>query len=143
MSTFSETMQKIVNLSDEEKVGLAATSYLKIMPVLKAVDTKTNGMVLLCAILGSAAMADGKINPKEHALISAILSAENLELSTDQVTELIRNSSGTNVRELVQKLSSAMNAEQKAALVSLVAAVSSIDDTISKDELSYIVDLIK
>lgn len=143
MASFNDTLQQIVNLSTEEKVGLAATSYLKILPLLKEVDSKTNGMTLLCAILGSAAGADGKLNSAETALIQAILKAEGLELDSGDVKQLVQSSTRDDVVNVVRKLAGIMSSEQQAALVALAAAMCSIDDKISRDEVAYIAGLLK
>lgn len=143
MSTLKDTLQSIVNLPQDKKVSLAADSYLKLMPLLDRIDPDSHGLSLLCAILGSAAAADEQIRTPEAALIRAILDAVGVKTSDEMVEQIVRRSSGSDAHEMLQALAGIMQAEDHAALITLVGAVCAIDDSISLEEYEYIDSLLK
>jgi|GEM_PF-5928212 len=142
MSRFTDTMQEIAALSTEERVGLAAASYMKLLPALRQIDERNHGLTLLCAIFGTAAGADGVLNAAESALIRAIVKAEGLELTHEDVTALVTASTRQDGYEMIRRLASILPAEEQSALATLVAVVSAIDGIVAPEELTYIESLI-
>ncbi len=138
---FRSTLQGIVNLSTEDKLKLAITSYTELLPELKKLDSKNNGIALVLAIIGSTVGADGKISSQEAAFILALFKAHGVELTTEDVKKLVINHSGDNWRDLVTKVCSVMPSDKQARLIAFVAAICAIDDRISKEEVSFLADL--
>lgn len=138
MRTLKDTLQSMVNLPQDKKVSLAAESYLKILPLLKRYDADSHGISLLCAILGSAAGADKQISPSESALIRAILQEGGLSADSETVEQIVSRSSGSKAHEMIRTLASVMSAEDHAALVTLVACVCAIDNSILLEEYQYL-----
>ena len=135
---FKEALQQIVNLSTEAKLKMAVDSYVELLPVLAKIDSENNGAALVCGIIGSAVGADGKISPEENAFVKALFKAHKVELSDDQVKQLVSKHSGDDWRSLVAKLAGALPTESKAHLALLCAAICAIDDTITKEEAQYL-----
>ena len=140
--TFSETLQAIVNLSDERKIKTAVDAYVTLLPVLKKFDKENDGLVLIFSIFGGAAGADGQLNSAERALIKALLSGVNgADVDDDWVLRMVREYSDSDTYEIVHELNKHLNDDQQAALVALVAAICSIDDRIDSNEVAFIRDL--
>ena len=137
---FRNTLQRIVNLSDEAKVRMAMDAFEEILPALKRFDAEHRGVYLMCTVFGTAAAADGKLSETEYALISGMMKIETgVELDYSQVLGLVK--SAANQYRLMQQLSGAMTKNERTNLLMLVAAICSIDDTITKEEIDFIESL--
>lgn len=142
MATFREILQDIVNKSDEDKLRLALTALSNLRPVLAQLDKETNGVRLVCAILSTAAAADGKLSGIEYSLIENVMKAEHVTLSQDEILSLVRNYGNKNGYELIQKVSQVLPSSNKGDLVIAIASVCALDDRISSDELHFIESLL-
>ena len=142
MSSFTDAMQEIVNLSEEEKVRLAGNSFLSLMPHLAQFDEKNKGLTLVLAIFGASAGADGKLTHSEVALIRAITNAIGMKLSDENVLELVKASTKEDGYKMISSLSGILDDEGRASLITLVASICAIDDTLSKEELAFIASLL-
>ena len=143
MSSFTDAMQEIVNLSDENKVKLAGGSFLELMRPLAEFDKEYKGLRLILPIFGASAGADGKLTSSESALIRAITSAVGLELSEEKVLDLVKTSTRQETYDMMTSLSKVLDNDGRAALVHLVAALCAIDDKMSKEELALIASLLE
>ncbi len=142
MSEFTDLLQNIVNESTETKVSMAAKSLSALLPTLRKIDEDNKGMFLMSCIFGTAASADGTYSMEEIALIGAIFKAAGAEMSDDKIKSLLTTFGDEDCKKLVTKLAGALNQDDHANLVMLVAAICSIDDTIKADEVRFIKDLL-
>ena len=140
--SFRDTLQELVNLSDEDKLKCALGAYQDLLPALTRFDSDSNGLVLSIAIMGTAAAADGKLTAQELAFIMALAKSRGLELSLEQTVELIKQSADKDGFELIRSLSGALEDEKKAALVLFVATICALDDRISQEEVKYLESLL-
>ena len=140
--TFDEMMQGLVNLSTKEKINLAITSYMELLPVLKQYDPDTKGAALACAIIGTAAAADGQLSNDEAAFIGGLFSAMNINMSDNEIFAFVKVHANKSAYDVVKALSNSMNTEQRSHLITLVAAICAMDDKISREECAYICDLL-
>jgi len=138
---FKETLQQIVNLPTEAKVKMAVESYVKLLPVLQAIDKDNNGAGLIVAVIATAVGADGKVTKEERAFVQALFKAHKVELSDADVDKMVKNYTGDDWRGLVSKLAGILNPESKAHLALLCAAICAIDNTISKDEVAFLASI--
>lgn len=138
---FREALQQIVNLSTEAKLKMAVESYVELLPVLKSIDSDNNGAGLVCAIIGTTVGADGKITSEERAFVKALFKAHSVNLSDSEVDTLVRKHMNDTWRSMITKLAGILNADAKARLALLCAAICAIDDTISRDESKFLADI--
>ena len=142
MSAFDEALQKIVNMSDEEKIDMACDSYAKIFPVCKQIDPEYSGAMVVCQIFGTAAAADGKLSDKENALLKAMFNAQGAEMDDNDIMNIMRKIDG-NSYSFIEQLAKQLKDEYRFALVSLIAAICAIDDRIAADEVGFIRSLLE
>lgn len=135
-------LQEIVDLSDEEKLSLIADSYTNLFPVLTQIDKENHGLALLTAILASAVNADGKMNVSELAVVASVLSTLNIEVPLEDIVKLMSIHRNSQNYDMIHALAKALPNELRSHLITLVMAISAIDDTIDKSEVAYILDLI-
>ena len=103
--SFRDTLQELVNLSDEDKLKVALGAYQDLLPALKRYDSESNGLVLTIAIMGTAAAADGKLTSQELAFIMALAKSRGVELTLEQTVDLIKQSADKDGYKLIQNLS--------------------------------------
>ena len=142
-SIFEERLQNLVNQDDETKVQIAANCFMELYPTFKAVDPDHDGLVVISAVLSTAAAADGQLNKAELALISALYKAIKKPLDQDQIISLVRDAAGSEgAYDIVKTVRGMLDDEGAALLVNLIAAIAAIDDSISRSEVAYLADLI-
>lgn len=142
MATFRETLQGLVNMSEEGKIRCAVESYVSLLPKLREYDEESNGAILFLSIVSTAVAADGTFSAKEKMLVSALFKAQGLEMSDQEMVGLVKNASGQKGYELIQSLSKVLDGESRANLVLFIASICAIDDTISKEEIAYLESLL-
>ncbi|MBQ3290831.1 MAG: hypothetical protein IJH43_00470 [Mogibacterium sp.] len=138
---FNDVLQDLVNSSDEEKLGIAFEAYKNLKPALIILDPRNNGLFLTSAIFGVAIAQDGNLNSAEAAMMSAFLMTEGINASMDEITEMCVKSADPEIYTLVRDLAQALPVSARSDLITLVAAICSIDDRISRDELRFLNDL--
>lgn len=132
-----KALQEIVNLSEERKLFLALDSFQTLLPAFGRFDPAHRGVYLICTVFSTAAAADGTLTTQEYALIAALMKAETgSDFSRDEVLELVK--AAGNKYHIIQQLAESLNDDEKAKLITLIAVICSIDDTITKEEIDYI-----
>lgn len=143
IDAFREQLQKIVNLTDDEKIGLALESIRELAPEIRRYsddDSKVTGTII--AIFATSIAADGKLNAQELALIHAFLDTAGIEIKdVDELVALIRACSTNEAYDLVRTLNKILSVDGQASLITLVAAICAIDDKIESNEVAYLNDL--
>ena len=142
MASLRDTMQKMVNLSEDAKLDIILENCQELMPTLRKMDSKTHGLVFLAAIMSTAITADGKLHVKEAAIFKALMKAVGVTMSDEEVVKMIVSMGKQGTYDAVKALANALDANKKANLVMMVAGICSLDDRVSPEELSYIDDLI-
>ena len=136
-------LQKIVNLSTEDKVGLAFAAIKALTPEIREHFTDEEASVAIAAIFSTAAVADGKLSDEEYALIKTFFQAFEIDMDDDTLTELIVDLSAKEAYAAVLSLNDMLSKEGKTYLISLVAAICAIDDRIEPTEVMFLSDLYK
>ena len=140
---FEGAMQRLVNRSEEEKIQIIIESYMKIYPLLKRIDPEHEGMMLVYYILGTAIAADGVVTSEERAIVSAIHEKiHGVRISDNEIMSMAENSSDRDSYGLIKALCEQLDSDTKAELITLIAAICSLDDELDPNELQFIFDLL-
>ena len=134
-------LQQIVNLSTDDKIGLALNAIKGLVPELTSRFTTEQTAAIIASVFSTSAAADGKLTPEEFALIKAFLSGTNNEISDEDVLKLIAGTSTKEAYAAVLGLSKALSVDGQAKLFTLVAVICSIDNRIDPNEISYLSDI--
>lgn len=72
MGTFYDTLQKLVNMSYEEKLNIIVKNYREIYPALCKFEDEpdSDGHIATINILCGAMCADGELEPRETDIFS-------------------------------------------------------------------------
>ena len=140
---FNEIMQDLVNRDDEFKIKLAVDCYADLLPVFKQFDPDTDGMIITYAILATTAAADRQLSEKEFMFIDGLLDAAGAPLSHEEIVDLVVSAANDeNAYGIVKEVRDHLDDEGVNTLVNLIAAICSIDDRISPDEVALIKSLL-
>ncbi|MBQ3330448.1 MAG: hypothetical protein IJG87_04625 [Ruminococcus sp.] len=138
---FKAALQDIVNLSVEDKLNLAFSSIKGLVPeISKHFDDKQAGIVII-SIFSTAVAADGKLSKEEYALVKTFLKTCEIEMDDETMVNMIKDLSSKEAYAAVLSLSQMLSSEGQAYLVTLVAAICSIDDRIDPNEVAFLTDL--
>ncbi len=141
--TFNEMLEDLVNQDDEFKVKLAVDNYLELLPTFRKFDPKTEGMIITYAIFATTVAADGNLTPAEFDFIYALLAATGHETGEDDLLSLIRAAARDDTAyNVVKDVKDHLNKEGRIKLITLIAVICSVDDSISREEVAYIASLL-
>ena len=140
-NNLKSALQQIVDLSTEDKIGLALDSFKNLIPEIKKYFDDKQTSVLVLTIFASSVAADGKISREEFALVKSFFMALEIEMSDEDIVKMIADIATSGAYDAVKKLNTLLSPEGKAYLVSLVAAICAIDNKIAPQEVSYLEDL--
>ena len=143
--SINQILQDLVNKSDEEKMSLIASNYKDIYRKLIQFDDEPDGdgHYTTMIILAAAVCADGQLDPYEAAVVSSIMGAIGYNIPESKLPEIFRNiASDCDVYEILANFMSTLDNEEKASLAVFIAAVCSIDDKLTKNEVALIKDML-
>ncbi|MBR6380835.1 MAG: helix-turn-helix domain-containing protein [Lachnospiraceae bacterium] len=140
---FREMLQDLVNQDDETKINIAAKCYAELLPTFKKLDPDSDGMMITYALLSTTAAADGELTAAEFRFIDALLEARGVSLSQEQIVQLVGKAAGNRTAySLVREIRDQLNDDGMVILINFLAALCSIDDRISKEEIAFLEDMI-
>ncbi len=129
---FRELLQKYVNTDYNTLVSCARDSLNKVTPIFEALDKDHNGSLLLVAIINAGIGADGKLSVKEKAFLH---DAFGLEPAT--VDNLISLFTGKEF-DLIDILHDKLDGDAQFHVFNIVAILAACDETITRDEISFL-----
>ncbi|MBE6661499.1 MAG: hypothetical protein E7605_08885 [Ruminococcaceae bacterium] len=141
MASFNEILQNYVNKSYEELLFFAHQSFAEVAPDLTRFFKDDDGaakalMVIIAACLG----ADGKLTALESKFLNELLNQEDDYESTVNMVAALGDDES---RDLTDQLADALPADKKAALVSFCLCFLAVDETITRDEVAFVVKLME
>ncbi len=140
--SFDELLQDLVNKSDEEKLDIAIDSYRDLLPVLQEIDPETDGIFMTMVIMGVAAGADGKLTVGEERFIRALMEVSGVPMTEEKILAIVKNGTNEEAYDVVRALRDRLNTSGAGSLISFIAAICSMDDTISREEVALIRSLL-
>ena len=132
MANYDETMQKMVNRSYDELVGMAKRAMAELTGPCREMDPKTDGSLMMISIILTAIGADGKLTALERRMLGDIL-----DMTDEQISGFIKMYDSDMV-ELVDKFADVAGIDVKAAVMILVSAIAAVDETINHEENAFI-----
>ena len=141
MASFNEILQNYVNKSYDELLFFAQQSFTEVLPDLARSFEGSEGaakamMVIVSACLG----ADGKLTMLEAKFLNDLLGVDDDYESTMQMVAALGDDES---RDLVDQLADALPTDKKAALVSFCLCFLAVDETITRDEVAFVVKLME
>ena len=127
-----DTLQSLVNKSYNELFVLAKMAMAKVLPYCKEMDAETDGRGLLTGILMAAVASDGTLSARESRFIGELTGMSGGEIRAFVVADPALTA------ETVDCFADLLDAEGKAAVCMLVAAVMACDERISTEENAYL-----
>ena len=144
MATFDELLQDLVNQDVEAKIALAVECYTDLLPTFQKLDPETDGMIITYAILATTVAADGELTEAEFDFIDGLLTVTGHETSHEDIVNLVvAAAEDQRAYDIVRAVRDNLNEEGFARLISLIAAICSIDDRITVGEVAYLRSLLE
>ena len=132
MANYDETMQKMVDRSYDELVGIAKRAMAELIGPCREMDPKTDGSLMMISIILTAIGADGKLTALERRMLGDVL-----DMTDEQISGFIKMYDSDMV-ELVDKFADVAGIDVKAAVMILVSAIAAVDETINREENAFI-----
>ena len=134
---FKKLIKKYEKMDYNELIEQGRTSYLQLYPIFLEFDKKTNSSSMLLSLLNTGIGADGKFTKKEKQFLF-----DAFKIQPDTVEKMIEEYSGKSL-EFFKMFYKAVPAALKLHIVHLICVLAACDDTISRDESKYILELLE
>lgn len=141
MANFNELLQRYVNQSYDELLGLAKYSLSKVSDELTSIfggseEAAKALMVVTAACYGS----DSRLTTLEYNFLKELLGSD---MDYDSMKGMIEALGGSDAMDLTDQLVDSLSSDGKAALVSFCICLLAVDETISRDEVAFIAQLME
>lgn len=140
MADFRELMQKYVNLSFEELVEKSRNDLSQLIPIFNEITGEEDGgATLLYPLICTCLAVDGQFTDLEHDYLCAVLGEK---IPFDEAKAQVAAYYGEEAQTIVDKLVDSCSGELKAVLLDLCTCIMAVDETLCRDELTFIQRLI-
>lgn len=132
---FNEMLQEIVNLPYDRKLAGAKYALADCYSALTRIGIDENKATMMTVTFLAAAVAvDGQFTSLEKKFLKDLFSVD---------LENLINSMDSQVYDAMDSIVDAMSATDKSKFCLLATYVLAVDDTINRDELNYLIKLMK
>ena len=133
---FNDLMQRYVNCSYEELLAMAKKSIAELSgEMLKCFQTKETAIHAYVLIAVASIGADNILSPLECKFLDDLF---GIGSDLEETRKLILSWGRTDAMELVDKLADSLSSDGKANLINVCLTFLSVDEKLSKAELSFI-----
>ena len=141
MASLNELLQDYVNKSYDELLAFARLSLNDLVDDFKQIFDGPDGAAQACMVIVSACLgADGKVSALEHKFLNDLLGSNNDLADTQAMVDAL----GTDeARELTDRLADSLSTDKKTKLLLFCLSFMAVDETISRDEVSFVLKLIE
>lgn len=138
--TFDELMQSYVNLSYDELVEKAQNILVTLAPIFDKASSDGNGSATLLPMLLTALAVDGKFSTLEFKFLQDVFQQK---MTYDEAKDMVARFYSDGAQDALDNFIDGCGDELKAVLLELVTCAIAVDETINKDEVSFIAKLIQ
>lgn len=133
----NEILERIVNLSTEEKYDLIEQSYMEIRDDFRDFDDsgETPALAALAAV-------NGEVTYSERMAVRRVLAMEGITMDDDQLKRFFMNSMAHERFCKLSSFSRRLDDDKRAALFTFTAAICSCDNRIDEKEYDYLYHLV-
>ena len=139
MADFNELLQQYVNQSYDDLLGLAKYSLSKVSEEITTIfDGTEEASKVLMVVTAACYGADSRLTTLEYTFLKDLLESDS---DYNSMKSMIEALGGSDAMELTDQLVDSLSADGKAALVSFCICLLAVDETISRDEVAFIAQL--
>lgn len=136
MVNIQQVLRGYVNLKRDKLLALAKLSLYNLYPVCRAADGDGIACSTIAAVVLSVINIDGKVDDKEKTFLQDLLDID--ETDTEILLIHYTEDMPDRTREFAKKLSG----EMKTEIARLALCLASADETLSKEEAHFVLNLI-
>lgn len=137
--TFNELMQTYVNMPYEELVGRAQNTLIELIPVFDKASSDGNGSRTLFHLLLTSLAVDGKFSTLEYKFLNDVFKTD---ISYDEAKDMVASYYSDGAQDALDEFIDSFDGDLRAKLLELATCALAVDETINKDEVSFITKLI-
>ncbi len=140
MADLNQILQSMVNEDYDTLVGMAKSAIAELNPIFSEVAEDGNGASAIVALFATSLAVDGKLTELEYKFVCDVLDGE---FTYEQVKELVEMHYSEEMIELVNGLADSCPKDLKSKLVVLCCTFLAVDESISRDEVAFVVKLLQ
>ncbi len=130
-------LQDFVNEPYENLLGMARSAFAELKPVFDQATPDGNGSSLLIGLFATSLAVDGKLTELEYKFVNDLFG----NFSYEDVKSLVEMHYKAEIIDLMNGLVDSCGVELKSKLLTLCCCFLAVDETISRDEIAFIVKL--
>lgn len=137
--TFNDLLQDFVNKSYEELLDLANEAFSVIAEGFEQLDTNEELSDFILPFIATTLAVDGKYTQLEHRFLNSVLESN---LPYEAGKEYMASHYDDNIFELVDQMIDACGNKLKNSIIIFCLCFAAVDETITREESSYIAKLL-
>ena len=130
-------LQDFVNEPYENLLGMARSAFAELKPVFDQASQDGNGSNLLIGLFATSLAVDGKLTELEYKFVNDLFG----NISYEDVKSLVEMHYKAEMVDLMNNLVDSCGVELKSKLLTLCCCFLAVDETISRDEIAFILKL--
>ena len=138
MAGIKKLLDDLIQKEPGEIASIAVQVLGELQEKFAEIDPEDNGLGIIVALLSTSAGMDDILTPTESALVSGILEALDIEMTDDEITDLIRETNTSDSYELVGNVFRLLSNDEQTSFITFYACMFAIDKEYSDDELEML-----
>ncbi|MCR5251889.1 MAG: hypothetical protein K6E50_14915 [Lachnospiraceae bacterium] len=138
MASIEEVLDDLIQKEPGEIASIAVQMLGELQDKFAEIDPEDNGLGIIIALLSTSAGMDDVLTPTESALVSGILEALDVEMTDDEITDLIRETNTSDSYELVGNVYRLLSSDEQTSFITFYACMFAIDKEYSDEELEML-----
>lgn len=140
MADLNQILQDLVNEDYDTLVGMAQSSIVDLLPIFNDIAEDGDGKNAIIALFATSLAVDGKLTDLEYKFVCDVLGGD---FTYDEVKDIVQIHYNDEMIEAINGLADSCPTDLKSKLVVLCGAFLAVDETISRDEVAFIIKLLE
>ena len=138
MANIKDVLDDLIQREPGEIASIAVQMLGELQDKFAEICPDDNGFGIIAALLCTGAGTDDVLTPTESALVSGVLEALDVEMTDDEIAELIRETNTDESYELVGNVFRLLSSDEQTSFITFYACMFAIDQEYSDEELEML-----
>ena len=138
MASIEDVLNDLIQRDPGEIASIAVQMLGELQDTFARICPEDNGLGIIAALLCTSAGMDDVLTPTECALVSGVLEALDVEMTDDEIADLIRETNTSESYELIGNVFRMLSSDEQTSFITFYACMFAIDKDISDDELEML-----
>ncbi len=138
MTSVKQVLDDLIQREPGEIASIAVQMLGELEGKFAEICPDDDGFGIIAALLCTGAGMDDVLTPTEAALVSGVLEALDVEMTDDEIAELIRETNNKESYELVGNVFRLLTPDEQTSFITFYACMFAVDQEYSEEELEML-----